>query len=141
MAQHEHRAKELAQRRQHAEGIAKNGLQPVTLVEVHTALVAWRHSMERAELAFTARGSTQQPEREIQEAALREVALAKLQYEEKSTVYKEAQDAKEVEASNALAKTNTKLARSQTLIAAAVAFFTIVQVVLALAQAMHWIAP
>jgi hypothetical protein len=139
MAQHENRAKEQAQRREYAEGIAKNGLPPVTLAEVHTALVAWRHSMERAQLAFTARGSTQQPEREIQEAALREVALAKLQFEEKSSVYSDAQTAKEVEASNTLAKTNTKLAQSQTLIAGAVALFTLVQAALAAARAMHWI--
>ena len=56
MAQHEHRAKDRVQRREHAESIAQSGLKPVSLLEVNTALVMLARST--LDLESTGRAAT-----------------------------------------------------------------------------------
>ncbi len=62
-------------------------------------------------------------------------------YEALAAARREQSEAELATESRELAKTNIKLAKSQTLIAGAVAFFTLVQLALGIAQAMKWIKP
>ena len=93
---------------------------------MNAALVGWRHALEQARLNFS------EPAR--QELALREVALAKLRYEEKASVYKDAQAEAQIESTNELARTNTQIAASQMWIAYAIGLFTFCQMIFALLQ-------
>src|SRR6185369_1735157 len=69
------------------------------------------------------------------------VEICRARYEALREAARERAEERASAESQALAKTNTRLAKSQTQIAAAVAFFTLVQVALAIAQAMKWIKP
>lgn len=135
MGANESRLRDRMQRRQMYAKIAESELPPVSPADVRAALVGLRAALELANINFANTGSVQQPQREVQEAALREVELARLVYEEKSTLYSQAKAEEQIEASNALARTNTQLAGSQMWVAFAMAFFTLCQVLIAVVQA------
>jgi hypothetical protein len=67
------------------------------------------------------------------------VEICRARYEALREAARERADERASAESQELAKTNIKLAISQTLIAAAVAAFTLLQLALAIAQAMKWI--
>lgn len=68
-----------------------------------------------------------------------EVELRRVAYEDAWRRFEAQEGRAHDQAADRLAAANTKLARSQTFIAAAVAAFTFLQLLLALAQAMKWV--
>jgi|GEM_PF-3012152 len=123
--------------------------QLVSAAEVETLRVFWVDAIENARRGTEkARQDAESlaPDNARRHDLMAYIDAIKLEVELRRAAYEDAARRFEIQearahdaASNRLATTNTKLAKSQTLIAGAVALFTLVQVALAIAQAMKWI--
>jgi|SRR6185369_8107167 len=115
----------------------------INVDEVEQLRMIWREALHAANVAKIEARQNLTDSKRLAYADERgfNAQLNQAAYEDAARRFEKQEDRDRDAASDRLASTNTKLAQSQTLIAGAVAFFTLVQVFLAVAQAMKWIKP